>query len=97
MVNNMFPLTHNDKVHNIINNHFYAIVMAYLHCWTRTLIPVWEQLSIPKMRTTAIGDVSPDRDQKLSLCNVNMFCVVQCSHQLWNPNLSRYPNPCLAV
>ena len=26
-----------------------------------------------------------------SLCNVNMFCMVQCSYQVWNPNASPYP------
>ena len=31
------------------------------------------------------------RDQSVSLCNVNMFCIVQCSR---NPNLSQYPRPC---
>ena len=33
------------------------------------------------------------RDQSPSLCNVNMFCTVQCSHLDWNQNLSLYRNP----
>ena len=28
-----------------------------------------------------------------SLCNVNMFCIVQCSHRAWNPNPSLYLSP----
>ena len=28
-----------------------------------------------------------------SLCNVNMFCIVQCSHRVWKPNLSLYQSP----
>ena len=32
------------------------------------------------------------RDLSLGLCNVNMFGIVQCSHQIWNPNLSPYPS-----
>ena len=33
------------------------------------------------------------RDLSLSLCNVNMFCIVQCSHQVWNSNPSPYTSP----
>ena len=33
------------------------------------------------------------RDWSLSLCNVNMFCIVQCSHWVWNPN----PYPSLST
>ena len=36
-------------------------------------------------------DLSP------SLCNVNMFCIVQCSHRVWNPCQSTYPYPSLAM
>ena len=32
------------------------------------------------------------RDPSLNLWNVNMFCIVQCSHWVWNPILSVYPN-----
>ena len=42
------------------------------------------------MGKLAIGDPSLDRDLNLSQCNVNIFCIVLCSHQVWNPNLSRY-------
>ena len=35
------------------------------------------------------------RDPSLSLCNVNLFCIVQCSHQVWNPNL--YPSSSLSM
>ena len=27
------------------------------------------------------------------LCNVNMFCIVQCSYQVWNCSPSPYPSP----
>ena len=26
-----------------------------------------------------------NRDQSLNLCNVNMFCIAQCSSRPWNP------------
>ena len=32
------------------------------------------------------------RDPSPSLCNVNMLCIVQCSHQVWNSSLSVYPS-----
>ena len=36
-----------------------------------------------------------NRDRNPSLCNVNMFCIVQCSHQVWNlsPSPCQYPSP----
>ena len=37
---------------------------------------------------TEIGN----RDSSLSLCNTNMFCIVQCSHQVWNPIPSLSPS-----
>ena len=33
------------------------------------------------------------RDPSPSLCNANMSCTVQCTHQVWNPDPSLYPNP----
>ena len=33
------------------------------------------------------------RDPSPSLCNVNMFCMVQHSHRVWKPNLSLYLSP----
>ena len=40
------------------------------------------------------------RDPSLSLCNVKSserFCIVQSSHQVWNPNLTGYPSPSPAM
>ena len=37
------------------------------------------------------------RDPSPSLCNVNMFCIIQCSHLVRNPNLSLYPSPSPAM
>ena len=34
-----------------------------------------------------------ERDPSPSLCNVNMFGIVQCSHRVWNPNPRPYPSP----
>ena len=32
------------------------------------------------------------RDPSLSMCNVNMFSIVPCNHQVWNLNPSLYPS-----
>ena len=53
--------------------------------------------SVPKMGTVVIGDPSPDKDPKSSLSNVNMFCMVQCGHQVFNRSPSRNLNPYLAM
>ena len=58
--------------------------------------------------TLPVSDIGIDLDsdsctmQKLgvgirvpSLCNVNMFCIVKCSHRAWNLNPSPYP--CIRV
>ena len=37
---------------------------------------------------TEIGSRHPS----LSLCNVNVFCIVQCRSRVWNPNPSLYPS-----
>ena len=37
------------------------------------------------------------RDLSPSLCNVNVFCIVQCSYRVWNPNPSLYPSPSPAM
>ena len=34
--------------------------MVYLHYWTRTLIPIQVQISIPKMDTVMIGHLDQD-------------------------------------
>ena len=62
---------------------------GYLHCRTRT--PIGVQISVPKMGTVAIEDLSPNRDPNLSLFNGNSFCTVQCSLWVWNLN------PCPAM
>ena len=36
------------------------------------------------------------KDPRPSLCNVNMFCTVQCSHRVWNQNSSPCPAMCLS-
>ena len=38
---------------------------------------------------TEIGSRNPSP----SLCNGNMFCIVQCSHWVWNPNPNPYLSP----
>ena len=43
-------------------------------------------MSMTKMGTVAIGDLSLEKDLNLSLCNVNSFSTVQCSHGVWNQN-----------
>ena len=40
---------------------------------------VW--ISVPKMVIVTIGDLDLDWNPSLSLCNVNTFCTVQCSHR----------------
>ena len=32
------------------------------------------------------------RDLSPNLCNVNMFCIVQCRHWVWNPNPTPSPS-----
>ena len=41
----------------------------------------------PEKGTVMIRDL--DQDQ---ICDGNSLCAVQCSHQVWNQNLSWYPN-----
>ena len=59
-------------------------LMAHLHCrrWTwvqtQTRIPVYG----------GIGSMDPNPH----LCNVNMFCIVQCSYWVLNLNLSPHPS-----
>ena len=62
----------NDRL-SCINFHVLNHIMAHSHC--RRL---WY------LSCTKIGrkDLSP------SLCNVNMFCTVQCRNRVWNPNPS---------
>ena len=38
-----------------------------------------------------------DLDQNHSPCNVNMLCIVQCSHCVWNLNSGWYLNRCKAM
>ena len=64
-------------------------VFTYLHCRTWTRISIRLQISIPKMGTVVIR--IGIRIQ--SPCNMNMFCIVQCSYLFWNPNPSPYLNP----
>ena len=45
-------------------------------------------LGLGLLSYTDIGSRNPSP----SLYNVNMFCMVQCSHWVWNPNLSSYPS-----
>ena len=51
----------------------------------------------PKMGTVVTGDPSPNWNPNLSLCNMDMFCIVQCSHWVRNRNLSQCLNLCLAM
>ena len=37
------------------------------------------------------------RDPSPSLCTVNMLCIVQYSHRVWNPSLSVYRSPSPAM
>ena len=46
------PPPHNPRTH--------VSVIPYLHRQTRTRIPIWVRISVPKMGTGAIGDLSPD-------------------------------------
>ena len=54
----------------------FLYIMAQLHSWTRIWISV----------LCEIGGMYPSP----SLCNVNIFCTVQCSHWVWNLNPSPY-------
>ena len=64
-------------------------IMAHLYYRRRTRVQI--RTLIPVLYT--IGT----RDQSLSLCNVNMFCTMQCSQWVWNVNLSLYPSPSPAI
>ena len=62
------------------------LVMAHLHYRRRT------RTRTPLLYRNRVYDLS------LSLCNVNMFCIVQCSHWVSNYlSLSLYPSPSLAM
>ena len=45
----------------------------------------------------ANADTNVKCEHSLSLCHVNIFHTVQCSHRDWNPNRSWYLNPCRAM
>ena len=49
-------------------------VIAHLHCRRRTRLRTQTEF----LSCTEIGS----RDLSRSLCNVNMFCIAQCSHEL---------------
>ena len=49
---------------------------------------LWYGLGLGFLSFTEIGS----RDLSPSLWNVNMFCIVQCSHQVWNMSPSPYPS-----
>ena len=38
------------------------------------------------MGRIVIGSLGLDRDLNLGPCDVNLFCMVQCSHWIWNPS-----------
>ena len=69
------------KYNGQVGLQMFIVIMAYLHCRTRTLIPIWLGISVPKMGTAIIGNPNLGGDSNLSPCNVNMFYIVQCSHQ----------------
>ena len=58
-----------------------AIELCFIYIAGRRL---WDELGPGFLSFIEIRsrDVSP------SLCNVNIFCLVQCSHWAWNSNLS---------
>ena len=64
--------------------------MAYLHYRTLTLISIQVQITVPKMGTLEIGDLSSGRGPNCSLCNRDSFHTLQCSHGIWNPISSRF-------
>ena len=41
-----------------------------------------------RLRIIVLQTQIGSRDLSPSLCNVNMFCIVQCSHPVWNLSLS---------
>ena len=49
--------------------------------------------SVPKMGTVTIWERDPNPSP--NLCNRYMFCIILCSHRVWNP--SPNPNPSLAA
>ena len=49
--------------------------MAYIHCQTSDSNPGMV-INPKKIDTVVIGDQGHDRDPDVSLCNVNMFCIV---------------------
>ena len=78
----------------MVLNYSQPITLWYITLSDRNLDPDLGMDIHPKMGTVVTGDLSPDMDLNPSLCDVNMFCLVQCSHQVWNLNMSRYLNPC---
>ena len=52
--------------------------------WDRNLSLGW--WSFPKMGTVTIWERDPNPSP--SPCNENMFCIILCSHRVWNPNPS---------
>ena len=54
-------------------------VMAHLDCRRRTRVRTLTQIPV----------LHRNREYylHLSLCDVNMFCIVQCSHRVWNLNI----------
>ena len=74
---------HQCSTWNTFIRHESSVSMrANLHCWTRTRIPIWVQISITEMGTVTIGDL--DWNAGPSLCNGNNSCIVQCSHWVWS-------------
>ena len=68
---------------------FLIVAMTYLHCWTRTRMPIRVPISFPKIGAVTTGDLDPDQILSPNLCEGNNFYTVQCSHQVWSPNLSQ--------
>ena len=60
-------------------------LMALTHCPTQIRI------------RTRIFVLFRNRDLSLGTCNVDMFCIVQCSHWVWNqsPSLNPCPSPAM--
>ena len=50
-------------------------------------------IDIPKIGTVAIGRCESRYGSKSETVQVNMFCIVQCSHRVWNLNSNYYRNP----
>ena len=51
--------------------------------WTEFMTYACENITFPQLRSRT---VVRRRDLSPSLCNVNMFCIVQCSHWVWKPS-----------